>query len=106
MKRHKKPRSVRPKTKVGVCLWEFDGKYLSNGEDSFLSMEGIIGDPVVEDKMRKAAHYWTGISLGKPVWLPGYRKVTDAEYDDQMARFLDGQIPDPIDEARQIIEGG
>jgi len=88
--------------KYGVCLWEMpDGKILASGPTVFLSMEGRIRDPAVENKMKAAARYWLGSDFeGHPVWVPGARKITDDEYDDQMDRLLDGKIPDPVEEVR------
>lgn len=97
---------VVPESSIGVCLWEIDGKYLSDGDGGFLSLEGVIGDRRVEEKMRKAARYWTGIEVGQPKWLPGARKISDDEYDDQKERLLDGKIPDVVDEVRQAMQRG
>ena len=86
---------------TGVCLWKMPNEgYISDG-DGYLSMEGPVGSAIVESKMRKAAHYWTGNYEGVPAWFPGYRQISDAEHDDQMARLVDGKIPDPVDEIRQ-----
>jgi hypothetical protein len=93
-----------PDTGYGVCVWQVDGGFLSDGE-GYLSMEGKLFDPLVEDKMRAAAAYWLQSSQGQPVWLPDARKISSMEHDDQMARLLDGKIPDEVDEARQILRG-
>jgi phage portal protein BeeE len=92
----------------GVCVWEIEddtSKYLSDDEQNYLSLEGKLGDLEVEKKMRKAAEHYLGdkVNEGRPVWLPGYRKISDMEHDDQMARFLEGKIPDEVDVVRQIL---
>lgn len=96
---------VVPESSYGVCVWKLpDGSYFGNGNGSYLSMEGVIGDFRVEHKMRNAALWWMGDNFcGEPEWLHGARKVTDMEHDDQMERLVDGRIPDPVDEARQIM---
>ncbi len=85
---------------VGVCLWKTPDGFISDG-DGYLSMEGVIGNRIIESKMRAAAKYWTGEDNGEPKWFPGYRKITQMEYEDQMARLIDGEIPDEQDAARQ-----
>jgi hypothetical protein len=100
-----KPRHfIVPEHSYGVCVWEVDGAYLSDG-DGFLSLEGVIGDHRIEEKMREAAHYWLGVKEGRPKWLPGARKITQDEFDDQNARLLDGKIPDPVEAMRLASKG-
>ena len=102
---HNKPRHfIVPEHTYGVCVWEVDGAYLSDG-DGFLSLEGLIGDQRIEKRMRDAAKYWLGTTEGQPKWLPGARKVTSDEYEDQNARLLDGKIPDPVEAARLMLKG-
>jgi hypothetical protein len=67
-------------------------------------MEGMIGDKRIEAKMLEASRYWLGNDYGRVEWFPGYRKISDDEWEDQQARFIDGKIPDEQDEARQFIE--
>lgn len=95
-----------PATKYGVCVWEDnEGRILADKDNNYLSMEGMVNDPRVEIKMRDAARYWMGSEFeGQPKWIYDARKISDGEYEDQMARLLDGKIPDPIDEVRQIQE--
>jgi len=38
--------------------------------------------------------------------MSGSRKISDNEYDDQNERLLDGQIPDPVDVAKQLNRSG
>lgn len=93
---------VVPAGSYGVCLWQFDdGTYLGDGE-GYLSLEGIIGDRRVEQKMRVAARHYLGNNEGKPKWMQG-RKVSNMEYEDQYERLLEGKIPDPVDEVNQIM---
>ncbi len=94
----------------GVCVWELvddTGQFLGEGE-KYLSLEGKLGDEVVEQRMRIAVRSYIGdrVEYGRPVWIPGHRKISDMEADDQMARFLDGKIPDEVDEAKQILNRG
>lgn len=93
-----------PETSLGVCVWKLpDGTFLSDGV-GYLSLNGVIGDKRVERKMRESAEYWLPQNMGKPHWIPGARKVTESEYDDQQERLREGKIPDPVDEYRQRFE--
>jgi hypothetical protein len=89
----------------GVCLWVMpDGSTLGDEEGRMLSLQGNINDLRIEKKMQDAAKYWAGESalLGKATWIPGARKVSDAEAEDQRERFEQGEIPDLADSVRQL----
>ena len=101
---HKKTLYIPNQDPRGVCLWCMpSGGFLSDG-DGYLSMNGYIGDQMVEKKMRDAVKYWTGSTDGEAKWFPGYRKISDDEWEDQQARLADGKIPDEQDEAKQFLE--
>lgn len=94
---------------TGVCLWMMpDNACLGDDEGRFLSMEGNLYDPLIEAKMRDAAVHYLGYEAleGYAYWMPGSRKITDNESDDQMERFLDGHIPDPVDSTKQLQRKG
>ena len=95
-----------PESAYGVCLWEYEGACLSDGDGNFLSLEGVVGDKRVEEKMRKAALYWMEEEAGHPKWVPSARKISYSEWEDQNARLLDGEIPDEVDAARQLLRKG
>lgn len=96
---------VVPESAYGVCLWQLaDKEYLSDG-NGFLSLEGIIGDRKIEEKMQKAAHYWLGRAIGQPFWISGARQVTEEEYEEQLDRLKAGKIPDPVEEIRLKMRG-
>jgi hypothetical protein len=87
-----------PERPYGVCIWIMpNGKPLSDG-DGYLSAEGLVNDPDVELRVAKAAKYWTGSDEGYAAWVPGARKVTASELDDQKARLADGFTPDPYED--------
>lgn len=90
----------------GICVWQFpDGSYLQNDQGDYFSAQGPVYDIVVEKKMRDSVKTM-GITNGKPFWLPGMRKITNSEWEDQMERLQDGKIPDPVDVYRQIRQNG
>lgn len=88
----------------GVCLWRMpDGAVLGDEEGRFLSMTGMLDDPIVEAKMKKSAVYWIGDEalLGEPFWVPGSRQISDSEADDQMENLMSGKVPDEVQSMKQ-----
>lgn len=87
-----------PERSFGVCIWIMpDGKPLSDG-DGVLSAEGLVNDPKIEKRVKEAAKYWTGSDEGYAAWVPGARKVSDSERDDQAERLASGLIADPYED--------
>lgn len=87
-----------PERAYGVCIWIMpDGLPLSDG-DGYLSAEGPMNDPVIEKKMIEAVKYWTGSTEGYIAWVPGARKITSSELDDQKDRLANGLTPDPYED--------
>lgn len=95
-----KGKTILHDTDRGVCVWEINGALLSDGNGNYLSLEGKLHDPIVEEKMRKAAWYWLDDRIGRPRWLADRRKITDDEWEEQRARMSAGLIPDPIEAAK------
>lgn len=89
-------------TEWGLLVWKLpDGTYIMNGDQEYLSVGPCkIGNPVAVSNM-KAAVASMGITVGEPFWLPGFRKVTQSEWEDQMERLIDGKTPDIVDVVRQ-----
>lgn len=79
----------------GLCLWELpSGSYLGNANGEFLSVGVNMNDiPEMQRRMRRLADEAAvlGYPDGKPVFRPGLQKVTQSEYEDQMAQLLDGE---------------
>jgi hypothetical protein len=88
--------------KWGICLWQLpDGTYIQNSDGDYLSAgPAKIGNPTAEKNIKAAARS-CGITQGKPFWLPGFRKISDYEWADQMERLMEGKIADPADLYRQ-----
>lgn len=92
--------------KYGVCLWRLpDGGYIQNQDGDYLNSFGTLGDPIIEEKMKWAARQ-LGIKEGKAWWLPGFRRISQSEWEDQMERLQSGHIPDVVDQYRQYESGG
>ena len=87
-----------PDSAFGVCIWIMpDGLPLSDG-DGVLSAEGMMHDPAIEKRVAEAAKYWTGSDEGSISWVPGARKITRSEHDDQSERLANGLTPDPYED--------
>lgn len=87
-----------PERSYGVCIWVMpDGTPLSDG-DGVLCAEGLLHDPNIEKKMLEAVKYWTGSNDGYLSWIPGARKVSESERDDQAERLANGLIADPYED--------
>lgn len=88
-----------PERVFGVCIWIMpDGLPLSDG-DGVLCAEGPVGDKAIENRVAEAAKYWTGSTEGYVTWVPGARKVTQSEREDQQERLAAGLTPDPLEDA-------
>lgn len=94
-----------PDYQTGLCLWQMpNGGYIMDNEQNYLNCFGKVGDPVIELKMMEAARA-CGVESGKALWLPGFRRVTNSEWEDQMEELQNGGIPDPVDAWRQATNG-
>lgn len=87
-----------PERAFGVCIWIMpDGLPLTDG-DGVLSAEGFVHDANVEKRVKEAAKYWTGSEEGTIRWVPGARKISASERDDQAERLANGLVADPFED--------
>lgn len=93
-----KPRVSRVnEVAYGVYVWQLpSGGYLGNSDGDYLSVFCMKSDIKAMAQLREvaAAH---GFPEGKPVFVPGAEKVTQSQWEDQVARMRDGYIPNPND---------
>lgn len=104
----KKRALVVPESTKGVCIWKFSNGYVADNDNNYLSLEGVIGDTRVEERMREAVRSYLGDEIaiqGEPKWISGARKITDSEYEDQMDRLQSGKIPDEVEEYKLSQKG-
>lgn len=84
-------------SKYGLYLWEMpNGQLVSDGDGNYLNVAAFKGDIAKLNMIIKAAAYYQ-VSEGRPVFHAGHRRVTDDEYNDQIANLIDGVNPDPYD---------
>lgn len=92
--------SVVRESDVGLWFWQLPSGDLLSYEGYYLNMPGHRYDIQAQAKMRDAAESM-GFD-GKPIFKQNERRVTESEWEDQMARMEEGKIPDPSDPA--IVE--
>ncbi len=86
-------------TKYGVYVWEMpDGKIVADDDLNWLNIPSVQGDLNKVGKLTDAVRYY-GIVEGRAVFLPGRRRVTDKEFEEQKMRVKLGLTPDPFDAA-------
>lgn len=88
---------VVDEAKYGVYLWQMpNGSFIADDEGNFLSITSMKGDLSRIAKLRNAVKAFN-IEVGGPVFMAGRRKITDEEYEEQVARMNSGLIADPYD---------
>jgi hypothetical protein len=83
-------------TKLGIYVWEIDGKWVGDDEGNYLSITSMKGNRDRIEALRKAVRSY-GVDRGEPVFLSGRRKIDDEEFEYQNSRLKLGLIPDPLD---------
>lgn len=82
----------------GVYLWQtVDGAVVADEEGNYLSIQSFKGDEQRIELLREAARQYGVAEGGKPLWMSGYRHVSDEEYEYQRQRMELGLIPDELD---------
>jgi hypothetical protein len=81
----------------GVYFWQMpSGALVTDGEGRYLSIPSMRGDIKRIKKIKQAAKSY-GLEEGEPIFMSGYRQITDNEYDEQVQRREWGLIPDELD---------
>jgi len=84
--------------RYGVYVWQLeDGKIVADEDGNYLSIQSDYGNPKRIRELEAAARHYGVPDGGHPLFLPGHRKVTDVEYEQQKERMNSGLIPDPYD---------
>lgn len=90
----------------GVFLWEKpDGSYISDSGGNYLSVGPVLPTNTKALSNLKRAAAECGVVGGKAVFLRGFRKISDAEYELQVERLTNGEIPDEVEAYRQVMNG-
>lgn len=73
-----------------------NGSYIADQDKNFLSIASEFGDVRRIAELRAAVKSF-GIDVGEPQFFPGHRKVSDEQYEEQLARASSGLVPDSED---------
>lgn len=91
-----KQRLVR-EVDYGVYVWEMpNGQWVGDDQGNFLNVAAMAGDQKKIKNLKDAVRGY-GIEVGQPLFLPGHRRVTDEEFEEQKLRLALGLIPDDHD---------
>ena len=86
-------------SEFGIYVWQMpDGRWVGDGDGHYMNIPARKGDLEKIIALRKAARYY-GVEEGEPVFLSNRRRVSDAEYDHQKERLIDGKVADELDYA-------
>ena len=101
----KKPKmSIVDDIKYGIYVWMLpDGSYFNDGQGNVLSISAEKGDIKRIETLCKFAKIY-GEPVGTPVFLSGHRKISEAEYQDQLYRMMNDEIPDEYDVGAYLDE--
>lgn len=83
-------------TRLGIYVWEIDGKWVGDDDGNFLSISSMKNDKSRIELLQKAV-FGYGVDRGEPVFLSGRRKIDDEEFAYQQSRLNLGLVPDPLD---------
>lgn len=81
----------------GLYVWYTDdGRRVEDSEGNVMNIPATRGDMHAINKLQEAAKHY-GVPGGKAVFMPGRRRVSQSEWEDQNARMHAGLLPDPYD---------
>lgn len=81
----------------GIYVWELDsGKVFGDEDGNVMNIPGRPFDIESMNKITKAAQYY-GAPSGKPKFMPGVQRVSEAQYSEQRDRMKQGLIPSETD---------
>jgi hypothetical protein len=90
-------REVVDEYPYGMYVWRMpDGEVLGDDEGNFMNVFSTKNNPRAIKAITEAARAY-GFPEGKAEWWPGKRRITDEEYEEQLAREAAGLVPDPLD---------
>lgn len=102
MKMRNLKKQVVAETEYGLYVWYTDdNRIVSDDEGRQLCIPAKRGDVKAINALRDAAYGFLGDvgaeKNGRAVFLPGHRRVSDEEYEEQILRQKFGLVPDPYD---------
>jgi hypothetical protein len=89
---------LEKKSDYGIYVWqmEHNGRAFGDGSGNVMNIPGRPHDIEAMAKLRKAAEHY-GAPVGKVIFMPGIRRITDEEHSEQIDRMKEGYIPSETD---------
>ena len=81
----------------GVYTWRINGRTVVNENREHLIAPARKGDLRAIKRLKDFVNNVLDIHEGEAVFVEGARPVSQEEWEDQMARLQNGQVPDPYD---------
>jgi hypothetical protein len=88
----------------GVYTWEVGGRPVVDEDLNYLVAPARRGDVRAIARLTEFVNKELGIYEGGPVFRGGTRPISQEEWEDQMARQLNGEVADPYDIGNLIDE--
>jgi hypothetical protein len=93
MSNRKKIQPVRSSAKYGLYVWKLpNGKFFEDDQGNVLNIPSYEHDIEKMSKLSQAAAYW-GKPDGKPEFIPGVGRATEAQYEEDIDRMASGLTP-------------
>jgi hypothetical protein len=89
---------VESKANYGIYVWQMkhNNKAFGDSNGNVMNIPGRPHDLEAMAKIQRAATYY-GAPEGKPLFMPGVRRVSEMEYSEQVDRLKEGYIPSETD---------
>jgi hypothetical protein len=88
---------------LGVYTWRVNGRPVMNENGDHLIAPARRGDKEAIRKLTEVVRSF-GIYEGEPCFEDGVRPISQSEWEEQKARQLAGEVPDPYDLGNLIEE--
>lgn len=87
---------LKKQQNYGLYVWRTPEGVVANEDGDIMNIPAREGDLSAMAQIRQAAiHY--GFPVGEPEFRSGVRRVSDAEYSEQLDRMKEGYIPSETD---------
>jgi hypothetical protein len=90
-------RTVDEGIPYGVYVWQIDGREVIDEDGNHLVAPARRGDMKAIHNLTRFVREQLGITEGGPKFKEGVRPVSQAEYEDQLDRMMNGEVADPYD---------
>lgn len=89
----KKIKVVEDDSNIGIYVWKLDtGEIFGDEDGNILNIPSVRFDLEKMKIISEAARYW-GAPPGRPHFMGGVGRITDAQYEEDMERTMNGLTP-------------